>query len=186
MESLCPWKYIEYLQSFSLRGITAKTCTYSRVHAFNYRSETWNLFTCIMVNKYYSRIQWKQQLKQVFQVLTTCNFKEQEPHVMRVHIQTKKNLCQKHLLLYQYSIHSLDLLASINQDVFCAILQLKSHHRFFPTLIFCVHVQRYQMLHSSSWESLALPSHCEPHNLQCDVKIIRALNLVVVVTGYKP
>lgn len=100
----------------------------------------------------------------------------------------KKSLCQKHLLLYQYSIHSLDLLASINQDVFCAILQLKSHHRFFPTLIFffCVHVQRYQMLHCSSWESLALPSHCEPHNLQCDVKIIPALNLVVVVTGYKP
>lgn len=57
-----------------------------------------------------------------------------------------------------------------------------SQHWFF---FFCVHVQRYQMLHSSSWESLALPSHCEPHNLQCDVKIIRALNLVVVVTGYK-
>lgn len=134
MESLCPWKYIEYLQSISLRGITAKTCTYSRVHAFHYRSETWNLFTCIMVNKYYSRIQWKQQLKQVLQVLT--NFKQQEPHVLRVRNQKKKNLCQKHLLLYQYSIHSLDLLSSINQDVFCAILQLKSHHRFFPTLIF--------------------------------------------------
>lgn len=136
MESLCPWKYIEYLQSISLRGITAKTCTYSRVpvHPFNYRSEIWNLFTCIMVNKYYSRIQWKQQLKKFFQVLT--NFKQQEPHVLLVRNQTKKNLCQKHLLLYQYSIHSLDLLASINQDVFCAILQLKSHHRFFPTLIF--------------------------------------------------
>lgn len=35
-------KQIEYLQSISLRGITAKTCTYSRVpvHAFNYRSVT--------------------------------------------------------------------------------------------------------------------------------------------------
>lgn len=98
MESLCPWKYIEYLQSISLRGITAKTCTNSRVHAFNYRSETWNLFTCIMVNKYYSRIQWKQQLKQVLQVLT--NFKQQEPHVLRVRNQKKKKICAKNICCY--------------------------------------------------------------------------------------
>lgn len=110
-------------------------------------------------------------------------------HVYCEYVTKQKTICAKNICCYTSTasivLTYLRVLIKMYFVPFCSSKAItdSSQHWFF---FFCVHVQRYQMLHSSSWESLALPSHCEPHNLQCDVKIIPALNLVVVVTGYKP
>lgn len=164
------------LQSVLLRGITAKTCTYSRLHAYNCRSKTRNLFTYIMRNKYYSRILCKQQLKQVLPGLT--NFKPQEQHITNYfqhifNLTRQQNMCQNIFCYTSTCISSIVL-------TYCCVIKMyilchsaaQKPSQILPNIdfFFCaVHVQWYPMLHSSNWVSLPLIPHCEPHDLQCDV-----------------